>query len=122
MMALIQRLNAAGHTIVIITHAMDVAAAYARRVILMQGGRILRDGPTRDVFSDEACIGQTGLTPPPIVQVGNRLGVPALTLEELVGGLVRGDAAREAQATDRAPRPARTSDRDLGPGPGTARP
>jgi energy-coupling factor transport system ATP-binding protein len=89
MMALIQRLNQAGHTIVIITHAMDIAAAYARRVILMQGGRVLRDGPTREVFADEAGIGQTGLTPPPIVQVANRLGVPALTLEELVSSLSR---------------------------------
>ncbi len=89
MMALIRRLNEAGHTILIITHAMDIAAAYARRVVLMQGGRILRDGPTREVFADEAGIGQTGLTPPPIVQVGNRLGVPALTLDELVSCLSR---------------------------------
>jgi energy-coupling factor transport system ATP-binding protein len=117
MMALIQRLNAAGHTIVIITHAMDIAAAYARRVILMQGGRILRHGPTRDVFSDEACIGQTGLTPPPIAQVGNRLGVPALTLEELVGGLVRGAEAQRHAGAEAIPAPG-TSDL----GPGTARP
>jgi energy-coupling factor transport system ATP-binding protein len=89
MMALIRRLNEAGHTILIITHAMDIAAASARRVILMQEGRILRDGPTREVFADEAGIGQTGLTPPPIVQVGNRLGVPALTLDELVSSLSR---------------------------------
>ncbi len=102
MMALIRRLNAAGHTIIIITHAMDIAAAYARRVILMQGGRILRDGSTRDVFADEACIGQTGLTPPPIVQVANRLGVPALTLDELVSCL------------SRQPRPRRRRDRRTG--------
>jgi energy-coupling factor transport system ATP-binding protein len=89
MMSLIRRLNEAGHTILIITHAMDIAAAYARRVVLMQGGRILRDGPTREVFADEAGIGQTGLTPPPIVQVANRLGVPALTLDELVSCLSR---------------------------------
>ena len=89
MMALIQRLNAAGHTIVIITHAMDIAAAHARRVVLMQGGRILRDGPTREVFADETCLGRTGLAPPPVVQVGNRLGVPALTLDELVSCLAR---------------------------------
>ena len=87
MMGLIRRLNEAGHTILIITHAMDIAAAYARRVILMQEGRILRDGPTREVFADEAGIRETGLTPPPIVQVGNRLGVPALTLDELVASL-----------------------------------
>jgi len=119
MMALIQRLNAAGHTIVIITHAMDIAAAYARRVILMQGGRILRDGTTREVFADESRVGQTGLTPPPVVQVGNRLGVPALTLDELVSGLTR-DAGAQGRRGD-----ARTG--DLGPRtsnrrPGTERP
>ena len=88
MMALIQRLNRAGHTILMITHAMAVAAAYARRVILMRNGRIVRDGPTREIFGDEPGLFDLGLTPPPVVQVGNRLGVPALTLEELVGSLV----------------------------------
>jgi energy-coupling factor transport system ATP-binding protein len=89
MMALVQRLNQAGHTILIITHSMGVAAAYARRVILMQNGRIVRDGPTRQVFSDEAALANLGLTPPPVVQVANRLGVPALTLDELVASLTR---------------------------------
>lgn len=119
MMALIQRLNAAGHTIVIITHAMDVAAAHARRVILMQEGRILRDGPTREVFADEPSIARTGLTPPPVVQVGNRLGVPALTLDELVSGLTR-DAGEQGRRGD-----IRTSDlgpRTSDPRPGTEHP
>lgn len=89
MMALIQRLNQAGHTILIITHAMAVAAAYAHRVILMRNGRIVRDGPAREIFSDESGLRQLGLTPPPVVQVANRLGVPALTLDELVAALVR---------------------------------
>jgi len=117
MMALIQRLNAAGHTTIIITHAMDIAAAHARRVILMQGGRILRDGPTRDVFADEACIAQTGLTPPPIVQVGNRLGVPALTLDELVGALVCDAEAQRRRGAEapKAPSP-RPGTSDVGPG------
>jgi energy-coupling factor transport system ATP-binding protein len=89
MMALIQRLNRAGHTIVIITHAMGVAAAYARRVVLMRNGRIVRDGSAREIFSNESALLELGLTPPPVVQVANRLGVPALTEEELVGSLTR---------------------------------
>jgi energy-coupling factor transport system ATP-binding protein len=89
MMMLIQRLNQAGHTILIITHAMAVAAAYARRVILMRDGRIVRDGTAREIFADEAALLALGLTPPPTVQVANRLGLPALTLEELVASLVR---------------------------------
>jgi energy-coupling factor transport system ATP-binding protein len=89
MMTLIRRLNEQGHTILIITHAMAVAAEYARRVILMRDGRIVRDGQTREVFSDEPLLNELGLTPPPVVQVANRLGVPALTLEELIGSLAR---------------------------------
>ena len=89
MMALIRRLNEAGHTMIIITHAMDIAAAYARRTILMQDGRVVADGPTREVFGDESRIAGLGLTPPPIVQVANRLGIPALTLDELVSALAR---------------------------------
>ncbi len=89
MMALIQRLNQAGHTILIITHAMAVAAEYARRVILMRDGRIVRDGSTRAIFADEPGLLALGLTPPPAVQVANRLGVPALTVDEVVGCLTR---------------------------------
>ena len=79
----------------------------------MQGGRILRDGPTRDVFADEACIERTGLTPPLIAQVGNRLGIPALTLEELVGGLTREAGAQGRRGPEAIPGPGTS---DLGPG------
>jgi energy-coupling factor transport system ATP-binding protein len=89
MMALIRRLNQAGHTILIVTHAMAVAAAYARRILLMRDGRIVRDGSAREIFSDEPALLELGLTPPPAVQVANRLGVPALGLEELVASLTR---------------------------------
>ncbi len=89
MMALIQRLNQAGHTILIITHAMAVAAAYARRVILMRNGRIVRDGPAREIFWDESNLLELGLRPPLVVQVAIRLGVPALTLDELVASLIQ---------------------------------
>jgi len=88
MMVLIRRLNQAGHTILIITHAMAIAAAYARRIILMRNGQIVRDGSAREIFSDEAELRALGLTPPLAVQVANRLGVPALTLDELLGCLV----------------------------------
>ena len=101
MMALVERLNRAGHTIVIITHAMDIAAAYARRLILMQGGRIVRDGPTREVFADESRLRALGLTPPPAVQVANRLGIPALTLDELIACLTRTPVQPNSRTAER---------------------
>lgn len=50
-MALIGQLNRAGTTIVMITHDMDVVAHHARRVIVMNDGRIAADGPTADVLA-----------------------------------------------------------------------
>jgi energy-coupling factor transport system ATP-binding protein len=98
-MALIRRLNDQGHTILIITHAMAVAAEYARRVILMGDGRIVRDGRTREVFSDEPLLNELGLSPPPVVRVANRLGIPALTLDELVGCLTKSTSPPVHQST-----------------------
>ena len=51
MMTLIDQLNAAGTTIVMVTHDMDVVAHHARRVIVMDGGRVAADGPTADVLA-----------------------------------------------------------------------
>jgi putative ABC transport system ATP-binding protein len=43
-MALVQRLNRAGLTIVLVTHEPDIAA-YARRVLAFRDGRVLSDDP-----------------------------------------------------------------------------
>ncbi|MFI7484243.1 methionine ABC transporter ATP-binding protein [Kocuria sp. M1R5S2] len=40
-----------GITIVLITHEMDVVRAIADRVAVMQGGKVLEDGPTVDIFA-----------------------------------------------------------------------
>ncbi|HSF05415.1 MAG TPA: ABC transporter ATP-binding protein [Methylomirabilota bacterium] len=45
-MALLQRLNRAGLTIVLVTHEPDIAA-YARRVLAFRDGRVLSDEPVR---------------------------------------------------------------------------
>src|SRR2546427_391083 len=46
MMALIRQLNQAGHTIVMITHLMWVAAEYAARCVVLQAGGAVGGGPT----------------------------------------------------------------------------
>ena len=61
MMEMLKRLNRAGHTIIIITHSMWVAAEYAARTIVMKEGSILLDGPTRSVFRDEARLAEASL-------------------------------------------------------------
>ncbi len=84
MMEMLNRLNEDGHTILIITHSMGVAAEYARRTVILKEGRILADGPTRAVFSDENRLAEASLCPPPLVRLSNWLGTEALTAEQMV--------------------------------------
>ncbi|OGP51133.1 MAG: hypothetical protein A2Y79_03320 [Deltaproteobacteria bacterium RBG_13_43_22] len=84
MMDLLRRLNQKGHTIIIITHSMWVAAEYAHRTVVLKEGAIILDGPTRQVFAQESILAGASLAPPPLVQISNRIGLQALTLEQMV--------------------------------------
>jgi energy-coupling factor transport system ATP-binding protein len=86
-MALLKALNQKGHTILIITHSMWVAAEYARRTVLIKDGTIFLDGPTRLVFAQETKLAEASLSPPPLVQLSNCLGTQALTLEQMIAEL-----------------------------------
>ena len=50
----------------------------------MAGGEVLMDGPSHEVFSNEALLGKAHLIPPAIVRLGNRLGVTTLSIEEFL--------------------------------------
>jgi energy-coupling factor transport system ATP-binding protein len=84
MMEMLKRLNQQGHTVIIITHSMGVAAEYANRVVVMSNGGLLSDGPTRAVFADEARLAEASLCPPPLVRLSNWLGTEALTVQQMV--------------------------------------
>jgi len=89
MMGLLQGLRRAGHTIIIVTHTLEAALAYARRVILIDEGRILADGTARDIFHQPDLLSKTNLTAPPAVHLSAKLGLKALTVDELAAGLER---------------------------------
>jgi energy-coupling factor transport system ATP-binding protein len=84
MMRMLKRLNQQGHTIIIITHSMGVAAEYAHRTIVMKEGGLHLDGPTRAVFAQEARLAEASLHPPPLVRLSNWLGTEALTVQQMV--------------------------------------
>lgn len=84
MMELIRKLNEAGQTIIMITHTLWVVAEYAHRIVAMRGGRVVMDGPTRQVLAREEELAASHLRPPHIVSLGNRLGRTVLSVEELV--------------------------------------
>ena len=84
MMEMLKRLNRSGHTVIIITHSMWVAAEYANRTIVLKDGCIFLDGPTRLVFADESQLAHASLRPPSLLRLSNWLGTQGLTVQQMV--------------------------------------
>ncbi len=82
MLDLTRDLHAQGHTILMVTHSMWAATHYARRLIVLKEGRMVLDGPTREVLAQEETLAACRLRPPLLVQLSRRLGFMALTAEE----------------------------------------
>ena len=97
MMGLLRQLNGRGRTIVIITHSMWAAAGYAHRVVVMSRGRIIADGPTRDVFGSREMLAQARLEPTATAALSQTLfGVTLLSPVEF-GRVVRRQANPDQQ-------------------------
>jgi polar amino acid transport system ATP-binding protein len=45
-------LASAGMTMVVVTHEMGFAREVANRIVIMDGGRIIEDGPPSEIFSN----------------------------------------------------------------------
>jgi energy-coupling factor transport system ATP-binding protein len=82
-MDILNELNKKGRTIIMITHSLWVAAEYARRVLVINNGKIIDDGPTRKVLSNQRILSGAGLCMPEITSLGMLFGVPVLNVEEL---------------------------------------
>ncbi|MBO8138584.1 MAG: ATP-binding cassette domain-containing protein [Desulfotomaculum sp.] len=96
-MNMIRSLNNQGHTIIMITHDMSLVSTFAKRVVVLNKGEILLDGPVREVLSHQEILSETFLEIPPISRLADKLsviGIPKnlLTVEEVYRALcdVRG--------------------------------
>jgi energy-coupling factor transporter ATP-binding protein EcfA2 len=89
LLGLVKELHAQGHTIIMVTHSMWAAATYARRLVVLSDGKIILDGPTREVLAREDVLAAARLTPPAVVQLSRRLGFSALTPEEFRAAISR---------------------------------
>jgi energy-coupling factor transport system ATP-binding protein len=91
MMDLLAKLHADGLAIVMITHSPWVVAEYAERGVLMGGGRILFDGPLRDLFSREKLLQQAHFQLPDVTRLGLRFGFTPLTVAEFIDQMTTTD-------------------------------
>ncbi len=72
-----------GMTVVYITHFMEEAAA-AGRVLVMDDGRIVADGPPRRIFGQTELLERIGLGVPPLTRLARRLRMRGLPVPEVV--------------------------------------
>jgi len=87
-MDLAQTLNEQGITVLLVTHDMPNVARYARRVILLNDGRLIKSAPTADVIADQALMSSCSLVPPQITRLGLALADqglrPAMSVPAMV--------------------------------------
>lgn len=84
LLGLLRELNAEGTTIIVVTHDMQLVTEYADRTVVLGGGRVLRAGPTADVYADAALIESAGLRLPPL-----RRALAGLPRHPLLSGVAR---------------------------------
>lgn len=87
----LQRLNETGHTIILITHDMELVAESCRRAIVVHGGRVILDGTPRDVFKQTEELRKAFLTPPQVTRLSMELAFPqpAMSVEEAAAELLK---------------------------------
>jgi len=85
-------LNRAGMTVLIVTHDLINVASYARRVVVLNDGEIVKDAPTLEVMSDSHLLERCHLVAPSVVTLSTRLSdlqiAPALTPADLVSSVL----------------------------------
>lgn len=100
-MDLVRRLNAAGKTIIWISHNMSEVAELAQRLVVISEGMIIADGNPREVFMQREKLEQAGLAVPPVTELCEKLSASGwplprgiITVDEAfvaISGLLGGD-------------------------------
>lgn len=80
MLGLVAEQHAAGATIIMITHDMDLVAQYANRVIVLAEGRVLADGPTAGVLAQHDLLARAGLGTTQTIELCRRLWPDSMPL------------------------------------------
>ena len=61
-------------TVIMVCHDMEVVLDYAKRALVMAGGRLAADGPVREIFRDTVLMEKAAILPPQIIGLSMRLG------------------------------------------------
>ena len=89
-----------GMTIIVVTHAMELVAEYCDRTLVLLGGKLILDGPTREVMTETELLRRTRVQPPPITRLALDMDwrPPPLTVDEAMERLKQASPAIEASS------------------------
>ncbi len=71
--SIVEQLSKKGLTILMATHDVDYAYAWADEIVLLDGGRVLRQGTPRQVYGDEEAMEQANLELPAVLRLYRRM-------------------------------------------------
>ena len=84
---LMRELSDEGRLVLLISHDLRLVAEAADWLVVMEGGRVQADGPTREVLYDDALFERIAIPRPALVDLARAAGRPGvLTVDELLGG------------------------------------
>nr|WP_246100943.1 ABC transporter ATP-binding protein [Streptococcus cuniculipharyngis] len=75
MMAFLDQLNQAGHTIVMITHDMQLMLEYSDRTLVLADGKVIAEGHPFDMLNDLAVVEAANLKQTSLFDLAGKLGV-----------------------------------------------
>ncbi len=73
-----------GGSVFICTHDIELASQIADRVMLLEKGKILANGPADEILNDRKLLLQSGLTVPAVLDIAEQLGIPPCISEKEV--------------------------------------
>lgn len=65
----VENMSAKGITVMMATHDVDYAFAWADEVVVIHEGRVLRQGPPQEIFADPALLHTANLTRPAVMEM-----------------------------------------------------
>ncbi|QIB74301.1 ABC transporter ATP-binding protein [Halogeometricum borinquense] len=85
----IERAGERVETVAIATHDLELAASWGTRIVVLDDGGVIADGPPSEVFSDLDILDRANLRAPQVTRLGTELGLdPApLTVDRFVARL-----------------------------------
>jgi len=86
----------AGIATILASHDVEFLWLLGPRAIVMSQGRVLADGPAREVLSDEALMARAALRPPQLAELGKLLRAP-----RAIGSVWEAVAALAGEASER---------------------